>query len=218
MKHREFKKNKRANINPECIQEIKQHFEEFLKEEKCLSNEEKNNLVEALLRSERILNKLCRQYQNKEKFKVNILKTFESKLLEELQKKSQQHFERIKNKNCLKELRLEDLIKPCGIADILARISKGDIKITQLRKFFNEIKRAVNEVDRDINKAKLILMRIYPILAYAEGRKLMPSYLANFIEAVIEKVENCHEKESFTTLKDFMTALYAYFKKYEEKR
>ncbi len=124
--------------------------------------------------------------------------------------------------NCLSDLKLRDIVAPSdGWASRLAQHFRNKFKVTQLRKLFNEIKNATKKADSDLENAKEILWRIYPLIAYAEApsRKLIPRDFAEILYMVIEKVENCEDesklKESFKRLEDFMTALYAYFKKYD---
>jgi len=124
--------------------------------------------------------------------------------------------------NCLSDLNPRKIVDPFdGYASKLAQHFRNKFKVTQLRKLFNEIKNATKKADSNLEDAKKILWRIYPLIAYAEApsRKLIPHDFAEILYMVIEKTENCKDKnrlkESFERLEDFMTALYAYFKKYD---
>ena len=128
---------------------------------------------------------------------------------------------------CLADLSLKVTVRPNGYADKLAKFLKErgsrSLKATQLRKFFNAIKEATTKAKNgNLQKAREILWKTYPLVAYSRARGLIPEEFENIINTVIEKVESCSEeaklRESFERLEDFMTALYAYFKKYEEKR
>ncbi len=130
----------------------------------------------------------------------------------------------LQNFNCFGDIageNLRELLKPQGYADRLAEFLKNHtrgIKSTQLRKFFNEIKSATQKAKTNLNDAKATLWRIYPIIAYSEARDLMPREFGDIMRLVLEKVESCSEEErlkkSFERLNDFITALYAYFRKY----
>jgi len=123
---------------------------------------------------------------------------------------------------CFSDTDLRELVRPQGYADRLASFLKNKtrgIKTTQLRKFFNEVKSATQKAKNgNWNEAKANLWRIYPIIAYSEARGLMPKEFGEIIQVVLEKVESCSKEEklktSFERLNDFMTALYAYFRKY----
>jgi len=131
--------------------------------------------------------------------------------------------EKLSGIDCLSDLKLRDIVAPTdGWASRLADHFQNKFKVTQLRKLFNEIKNATKKADSNLEDAKEMLWRIYPLIAYAEApsRKLIPRSFAEILYMVIEKVENCKDenklKESFKSLEDFMTALYAYFKKYDK--
>jgi len=123
---------------------------------------------------------------------------------------------------CFSDVNLRELVKPQGYADKLAsfltRSARG-IKTSQLRKFFNEIKSATQKAKSgNLEEATVTLWRIYPIIAYSEARGLMPQEFGDIMRLVLEKVESCPDREklklSFERLDDFITALYAYFRKY----
>jgi len=124
--------------------------------------------------------------------------------------------------DCFSDTDLRELVKPQGYADRLAKFLKNHsrgIKTTQLRKFFNEIKTATQKAKNGkLDKAKVSVWKIYPIIAYSEARGLMPQEFGNLMRLVLEKVEDCKNQEklqkSFERLEDFITALYAYFRKY----
>ena len=123
--------------------------------------------------------------------------------------------------NCFSEISLRKITNPYdGWANSLASYFKSRFKITQLRKLFNEIKKTTKQAETDLERAKQNLWRIYPIIAYAEARKLIPSDFAQILNEIIRKVDECEDsakqRESFKRLEDFATALYAYFKKYDK--
>jgi len=123
--------------------------------------------------------------------------------------------------NCISELDLKEILRPNGIADTLAKELKCSregktLKITQLRKIFNEIKNLTSQNAEDKNQKLIILWRLYPIITYSEARELIPPFFAKILNNILQKTENCQNfDKALTILNDFMTALYAYFKKYE---
>ena len=142
-----------------------------------------------------------------------------------MQNNKKWNLEKIKKKigeiKCISDLELKEILKPNGIADTLARSLKCSkegktLKITQLRKIFNEIKNLTDNNIRDKEQKLLILWRLYPIITYIEARELIPPFFAKILNDILQKTENCQDfDKALTTLNDFMTALYAYFKKYE---
>jgi CRISPR type III-A-associated protein Csm2 len=129
--------------------------------------------------------------------------------------------EKLKQINCFSDVSLRTITNPYdGWASLLANYFKSKFKITQLRKLFNEIKNTTKQAETDLEKAKQNLWRIYPIIAYAEARKLIPPDFAQILNEIIRKVDECEDpakqRESFKRLEDFATALYAYFKKYDK--
>jgi CRISPR type III-A-associated protein Csm2 len=132
----------------------------------------------------------------------------------------------LENIKCLSEINPKDLVKPDGWADKLANflktgVRKKDLKTSQLRKFFNEIKSATIKAEKGkLEEAQMTLWKVYPLIAYSEARDLMPKEFGDIISTILEKVEGCQElqkqKASFKNLDLFMTALYAYFTKYEK--
>ncbi len=160
-----------------------------------------------------------RFYSHRGKSKSN----FESKSKKQKPKEVQDFENYLSSLNCFSDTDLRELIKPEGYADKLASYLKNntrkEVKTAQLRKFFNEIKSATYKAKGgQLKDAKIALWRIYPIIAYSEARDLMPKEFANLMRLVLEKVENCNKEEklqkSFERLEDFITALYAYFRKY----
>jgi len=122
----------------------------------------------------------------------------------------------LKTVNCFSSFNLRKLIGPDGYAERIARDVDRNIKISQLRKFFAEIKEITKLGQKNPEEAQKRVWLLYPIIAYAEGRKVIPKDFANMLNQVLEKVENeaCNKKEDYKRLEDFMTALVAYFKKY----
>jgi CRISPR type III-A-associated protein Csm2 len=132
-----------------------------------------------------------------------------------------------KDKKCLSEYDLRILIGPQGYADKIAKhiVEVGSknknerVNITQLRKFFSEIKEISKLGQKEPQRAQVKLWKLYPLIAYAQGRKVISKDFADMLNQVLEKVDNnsCNKPEDYKMLEDFMTALVAYFKKYNPK-
>jgi CRISPR type III-A-associated protein Csm2 len=124
----------------------------------------------------------------------------------------------LNKKECFSEFDLRDLIGPNGYADNIAASLKKQVKISQLRKFFSEIKEISKIGESKPEEAQKKIWLLYPLIAYAEGRDVIPNNFANMLNKVLEKVEaeNCNKADDYKRLEDFMTALIAYFKKYSD--
>jgi CRISPR type III-A-associated protein Csm2 len=122
----------------------------------------------------------------------------------------------LKSIPCFSQFNLRKLIGPNGYAEQIARNVSRDVKISQLRKFFSEIKEITELGQKNPQEAQKRIWLLYPIIAYAQGRRVISRDFANMLNQVLEKVEgeSCNKKEDYKRLEDFMTALVAYFKKY----
>ncbi len=118
----------------------------------------------------------------------------------------------------------EKLIGQGGYAEFLAQ--KIEIKRTQLRKYFNEIKRLKLEVkkikENDIlpDKIKIKLKRLVALLAYAASpkRRLISRDFYEIIVLLINKVSE-GRREDFEIFEEFFEAIIAYhtyYKPWEE--
>jgi CRISPR type III-A-associated protein Csm2 len=127
-----------------------------------------------------------------------------------------QFLRELRNVKCFSQFNLRRLIGPNGYAEQIAKAGKKDIKISQLRKFFSEIKEISRLGQSKSKEAQQKIWILYPLIAYAQGRRVISKDFANMLNQVLEKVENdsCNKPEDYKMLEDFMTALVAYFKKY----
>ena len=118
--------------------------------------------------------------------------------------------------NCLSQIKLRDLVAPDGhAANIAKKLKKKQVKITQLRKLFNEIKNICVKVrDKKISleNAQTQLWLLYPKITYAKSRKLLPPELEKLFLKVLESVDNCNKPEDYEYLDHFFSALIAYAK------
>ncbi|MEA3402817.1 MAG: type III-A CRISPR-associated protein Csm2 [Armatimonadota bacterium] len=117
-------------------------------------------------------------------------------------------------------LRRSDFAPPGGYADAVAQgLAQKDMKISQLRRFFGEIKsfeakcrqqRQQGTEAYELDEEFLLL----PEVAYAVGRKLVPEAFYDLVRACInkDKVRSIDDMERFI---EFMTAIVAYHKQYE---
>ena len=137
--------------------------------------------------------------------------------LEFLEKKEEQEKEKEKThkKKCFHEWELKKLVAPGGVAERIAENLSGQVNMTQLRKFFNEVKRICILGKRGKMKiAQTHLLRLYPKIAYATARNLLPKEFEEVLNKVLEKVEECNQSADYERLDDFFTALIAYAKKH----
>jgi len=108
-----------------------------------------------------------------------------------------------------------------GYADKIAfelKSAKPKLNTSQLRKIFTEIKSICDNREKVLQEDKTPLYLLYPKLAYAKGRELMPEVFYNLIVACLDKLKDEKaDEEDFKNFGDFMTAIVAYNKQYEPK-
>ncbi|RUM49026.1 MAG: type III-A CRISPR-associated protein Csm2 [Hydrogenothermus sp.] len=103
----------------------------------------------------------------------------------------------------------QQIKKQAGKYDQKTRKKFPPLKTSQLRKIFSEVK----EICQKKNEVELYLL--YPKLAYAEGRDLMPSNFYELLITCLDKLKENADKEDFKSFEQFMTAIVAYNKKYD---
>ena len=80
---------------------------------------------------------------------------------------------KIKSLPRMNNLKAEDFAMPGGLADCFAEKMKKDLKATQLRRFFHEIKDLKLEFKvTGFNRSRIAMLM--PMLAYAKGRGVIP--------------------------------------------
>ena len=89
------------------------------------------------------------------------------------------------------------------------------LKTSQLRKIFAEVKDICDKRIKGISQDNTELYLLYPKLAYAQGRDLMPRNFYELIVACLDKLKNSTDKKDFEMFEEFMTAIVAYNKQYE---
>jgi len=126
------------------------------------------------------------------------------------------HLEGLKS---LSELKSEDYALEGGIAETIAR-QKGDMKFTQLRKFFGHIKKLESTEIKGkkgsdkIDPTKLFLLM--PELAYGVGRGVISEEFYDVMKICLsgQKIKTVGDFKQFIQL---LTAVIAYNKMFEKK-
>ncbi|WP_457626627.1 type III-A CRISPR-associated protein Csm2 [Persephonella sp.] len=109
---------------------------------------------------------------------------------------------------------------PGGWADkVVQGLRRGrstKLKTSQLRKIFAEVKDICEKRIKGISQNETELYLLYPKLAYAQGRDLMPKDFYELLIACLDKLKESADKEDFKMFEEFMTAIVAYNKQYEK--
>jgi len=125
----------------------------------------------------------------------------------------------LKEKN-FSDLNLEEWLEPEGICFKFAK--EADIKRTQLRKYFDEIKQIKvlikgQEEEKDIpSKIRIKLTALIPKFAYAKGRKLIGEDVYGFFSFALKKVKDGKVKD-FNAFEQILEAILAYHTYHEPK-
>lgn len=116
--------------------------------------------------------------------------------------------EKINKCNHLKDMPAEDIV---DIADKMGGLLSRSLKINQIRKFFDGIRRIDNQFERgrSFNRDKVILLK--PKLAYAAGRQQNVRDLMEVLNPAIDKVNSY---ECFKKLVALIEGIVAYHKYY----
>lgn len=102
-----------------------------------------------------------------------------------------------------------------GMADRFIIEIKGDLKPTQLRRFFHQIKELQHEFKKNKTFDHSRVALLMPILAYAVGRGLIPVKFYDLMKFCFGS-ERCKSHEDFENAAQFLEAILAY-QKYHEK-
>lgn len=133
-----------------------------------------------------------------------------------LQKEIEEIKHKIKNANSLREvLKPEDFAKPDGWADKIAKGVQNKLKTNQLRKIFAEAKEICDMKIKNPESDSTKIYLLYPKLAYAKGRDLIPRDFYDLIKVCLDKLVKSKDKEDFKMFKEFLTAIVAYNKEYQ---
>ncbi len=116
----------------------------------------------------------------------------------------------IKNNQDLgKVLTDEKIYKNDGYAYKIAEEMGGRLKASQLRKIFEKIKHIEQKLEKDEDYKKDIF-ELYPRLAYAKGRKLLPDDFYKLLIHLLERAEQ--NKKNAEIVVKFITSIVAYHK------
>jgi len=150
---------------------------------------------------EEIIESLKQEKNKKENYKP----TFIEKIAFLIEKK-------LKDKN-FSDLDLEEWLEPNGICFKFAK--RAEIKRTQLRKYFDEIKqikillKGFKEEEQIPSKVRVKLVGLIPKFAYAKGRKLMGDDVYEFFSNSLRKVKD-GKVEDFKAFEQILEAILAY--------
>ncbi|WP_297887986.1 type III-A CRISPR-associated protein Csm2 [Sulfurihydrogenibium sp.] len=144
-----------------------------------------------------------------------------SKEFQQKHQQNQQKQPEIPNftKQIKKASKLSDVLKPevfappQGWADKIAKELSEQLKTSQLRKVFTEIKNICDKQIKGNATSKEEIYLLYPKLAYSKGRGLMPKEFYELLKTCLEKlVDKNSTKEDFERFLQFFTAIVAYNK------
>jgi CRISPR-associated protein Csm2 len=107
---------------------------------------------------------------------------------------------------------LEIYIQPRGVCEGIAYAvgCLDELKRSQLRKFFNEIKAIEYDLKsgEDVKKIQIRILTLIPKLAYAKGRKLIDKNFYDFMKTILMKVkEDMNEKNAQEVFEVFVKIL-----------
>jgi CRISPR-associated protein Csm2 len=125
---------------------------------------------------------------------------------------------KLQNLDSMSDLSYEDFCEENKYAHSLAQRWKGELKPTQLRKVFNQLKDQKKEVQkRDVKEVfdRKNIIKLMPMLAYACGRDLIPKDFYDIMKICLSK-EKLKTNKDFILLVEFIEAILA-FHKYESK-
>jgi len=125
------------------------------------------------------------------------------------------------NSKSILEIDLEQYIKPQGYCEVLAYAIGllDNLKKSQLRKFFNEIKSLEYDIKgtgdiKDINKIKIKIISLIPKLAYSKGRGLIDEHFFEFMRTLLTSLRNDineqNAQEIFGIFVSILEAILAY--------
>lgn len=118
----------------------------------------------------------------------------------------------------LADLDIEEITKENGIAESFVLELSGQLKPTQLRKFFDTIVRNQEQIrEKGWDAARAEFHMIRPSLAYAKGRKLIPNEFFDLVDTCMKKIPAGTEDQTiknYDRFVDLMKAIVAYAKYY----
>jgi len=132
---------------------------------------------------------------------------------------------RKKVENLTAYVRAPDWEKICtgnGEVSFFVKHCLKDLNITQLRKYFDDLKKLETKLKEESNYKDLSrdLYLIIPKVKYAKSRKLCPEYFVKFIEESIKTISEADDTNRQVYFNNFMRileAIVAYHKYYHPK-
>jgi CRISPR type III-A-associated protein Csm2 len=116
----------------------------------------------------------------------------------------------IKGLKAMSDLPAERYAEENGLADSFVQGLRGDLKPTQLRKVFHQIKDMRHQFKHEkFERAKVAM--VMPTLAYSAGRKLIPGDFYELMKLCFGQ-ERCKTDKDFEAATDFLEAIMAYHK------
>ena len=122
----------------------------------------------------------------------------------------------------LSELQADQFAREGGLVDSLVRGTEWQkVKMTQLRRFFAEVKRITTRAEKADGAQQLAKLReqvnmLHPLLAYAAGRGTIRREARDVLIALLDP-DKLKSQADFKRLDDVMTSLVAYHKFHYEK-
>jgi CRISPR-associated protein Csm2 len=123
----------------------------------------------------------------------------------------QQVLTEVKGLKAMAELPAERYAEENGLADSFVQGLKGDLKPTQLRRVFHQIKDLRRQIKHEAKFDRTKVTLVMPTLAYAVGRKLIPGDFYELMKLCFGQ-ERCRTQTDFETAADFLEAIMAYHK------
>jgi CRISPR-associated protein Csm2 len=113
------------------------------------------------------------------------------------------------------ELTDENILKPQRYAYSIAEEVKNSLKASQLRKIFAQVMEIKKELEKNSENYKAKIWELYPRLAYARGRNLIPKNFHELFVKLLEQAEN--DKEIANKVVKLIQSIVAYHKLHNPK-
>lgn len=129
--------------------------------------------------------------------------------------------QKIQDLPSMSDLPVENYAEENGWADAfiqeLLQSRDKELKATQLRRFFHQIKKIQHQVETSGEFTYRQIAPVMPVLAYARGRKLIPEDFYKLMKLCFGS-EKCNDKDDFLAAANFLEAVMAYHKYRTENR
>ena len=124
---------------------------------------------------------------------------------------SEQVIQNIKGLPHMADLPVDKYAEEDGWADSFVQNLRSELKATQLRRFFHQVKQLKLQAERSGEFQRSNLAQVMPTLAYAVGRKLIPQAFYDLMILCFGQ-QRCNTKEDFLAAANFLEAIMAYHK------